>query len=91
MNKKIAVLGDNGYKSLMATMSEFQGTTYIHLREYLFDEDGGIDFPTKKGYAFPADHLDTIIAGLTELSNYLGDSFINRYSKQLDLFYDFNS
>ena len=87
-NKKIAVLGENGYKSLFATMSEFNGQTYIHLREYIFDEDSNVDYPTKKGYAFNADHLDTIIASLIELSQELGDDFRNRYSKQLDLFYD---
>lgn len=91
MNKKIAVLGDHGYKSLNATMSEFNGITYIHLREYIFDEDSMVEFPTKKGYAFSADYLDLVIAGLTELSRDLGSAFKNRYSKQLDLFYDHNS
>lgn len=50
---------DNG-KGLKVTLSCFRGNWYTHLREYVYDGDTDRWFPTKKGIAVKAEHVDLV-------------------------------
>jgi hypothetical protein len=50
---------ENG-KGLKVTVNSFRGQWYVHLREYIEDPDEEIWFPTKKGIAIKAEHVDTV-------------------------------
>lgn len=66
------------------TMSEFNNTVYTHIREYKMDGDTGYLFPTKSGYAFIADEIDSVIEGLLQASVVYTD-YIRNKNNQLEL------
>lgn len=57
--------------AIKVTMSSFRNSNYIHIREYIFDPDEEIWFPTKKGYALKAEEVDSIIYLLQKASQQL--------------------
>lgn len=67
MFDKIICKKPNG-NLIKITMSDFRGQVYIHIRDYQMDGDSGIWYPTKTGYAFIAEEVDTIITGLKDAS-----------------------
>lgn len=50
------------------TMSDFRDRVYIHIREYIYDGDENMWFPTKKGYALNANEVDSVISLLIKAS-----------------------
>jgi len=50
------------------TLNNFRDTIYVHIRDYQMDGDSGYWYPTKTGYSFFAEEIDTIIKGLSEVS-----------------------
>lgn len=65
------------YHGIKVTMNNFRGRNYIHIREYIFDPEEEIWFPTKKGYAINADDVDSIINLLQKASFQLAKEFKN--------------
>jgi hypothetical protein len=63
------------YSGVKVTMNSFRDRTYIHIREYLFDPDEEVWFPTKKGYALNANEVDTVIHLLTKASKKLSADY----------------
>jgi len=72
--------------AVKVTMSEFRGQNYIHIREYLYDGDEEIWFPTKKGYALIAEEVDSVIYLLQQASKQLARNF--KPSDQLELIFE---
>lgn len=66
------------------TMSEFRGSVYTHIREYKMDGDTGYLFPTKSGYAFLAEEIDSVIEGL-QLASEIYAIYVRENSNQLEL------
>lgn len=66
----IAYIKQDTY-GIKVTMSEFRGQIYIHIREYMFDPDEELWFPTKKGYAMTSEGLDNVIELLKKASEEL--------------------
>lgn len=66
----IAYIKSNQF-AVKVTMSSFRSQNYIHIREYIFDPDEEIWFPTKKGYAMTAEEVNSIIELLKKASNIL--------------------
>ena len=56
----IAYIKSNQF-AVKVTMSSFRSQNYIHIREYIFDPDEEIWFPTKKGYAMTAEEVDSFV------------------------------
>jgi len=63
------------YSGVKVTMNSFRDRTYIHIREYLFDPDEEVWFPTKKGYALNANEVDTVIHLLIKASKKLSADY----------------
>ena len=58
----------NEYTGVKVTMSPFRNNIYIHIREYIFDPDIEVWFPTKKGYALNGYEVDSVIDLLEKAS-----------------------
>jgi hypothetical protein len=63
------------YNGIKVTMNSFRNQTYIHIREYLYDPDEGVWFPTKKGYALTANEVDSVIYLLNKASRRLSADY----------------
>lgn len=63
------------YNGVKVTMNSFRNQTYIHIREYLYDPDEEVWFPTKKGYALTAHEVDSIIYLLNKASRRLSADY----------------
>ena len=63
------------FSGVKITMNSFRGRTYVHIREYLFDTEEEIWFPTKKGYALMAEEVDSVIYLLNKVSNKLSADY----------------
>lgn len=61
--------------AIKVTMSDFRGQNYIHIREYLFDPEEEVWFPTKKGYALVAEEVDSVIFLLQKASKQLTKNY----------------
>jgi len=70
----VAYLKDD-YYGVKVTMSSFRGRNYIHIREYIFDPDEEVWFPTKRGYALNANEVDSVIDLLKKASVQLTKEF----------------
>jgi len=75
---------NNGH-IVKVTVNEFRNLLYVHIREYRMDGDTGFWFPTKSGYAMPAEEIDTIIELLSNASQKIAENS-RKFSKQLELF-----
>jgi hypothetical protein len=79
-------------KALKVTVNEFRGQWYVHLREYIEDQDEGIWFPTKKGIAIKAEDVDVVGQMFIDAGSLLTDIYLGIVNnevldnKQLDLF-----
>jgi hypothetical protein len=62
---------------LRATMNLWRDKVYMHVREYQMDGDTGYWFPTKKGYTFDPEEIDSVIETLKEMSEVYA-----KYSRQ---------
>lgn len=86
MNKDFGVAylrnDDTGVK---VTLSEFRGRLYIHIREYIFDIEEEVWFPTKKGYALDAEKVDSVIELLSMASQEIAKTYRPNYQLELDL------
>ena len=69
--------------AVKVTLSSFRGKNYIHIREYIYDLDEEVWFPTKKGYALIAEEVDSVIELLQKASNQLAIEY--KPSEQLEL------
>ena len=47
----------NNGNAVKVTVNEFRENLYLHIREYAMDGDTGQWFPTKSGFALPADEV----------------------------------
>jgi hypothetical protein len=81
---------ENG-KGVKVTVNKFRHQWYVHLREYMEDQDEGTWFPTKKGIAIKAEYVDILAYVFNDAGNLLTDIYykeINKLinEKQLELF-----
>lgn len=67
------------------TLNEFRDILYLHIREYSMDGDTGHWFPTKTGYAFPADEISSLISLLEKAEEIIN----NRYKHSYQLEFSF--
>jgi hypothetical protein len=81
-------LGFVGYiadgKAIKITINEFRGQEYIHIREYMLDEDTGNWFPTKKGLAIKPEHVDMAAHLLTKAGEIMTKVYANKIGQILD-------
>ena len=80
-------------KGVKVTVNKFRNQWYVHLREYMEDQDEGTWFPTKKGIAIKAEYVDILAYIFTDAGNlltqiYYDDIYEIIGEKQLDLFED---
>lgn len=71
------------------TMSDFRGQIYVHIREYQMDGDTGYWFPTKNGYAFIAEEVDSIVSSLKEASEFFAKLTRNKSIEENQLEFNF--
>ena len=79
-------------KGVKVTVNKFRNQWYVHLREYMEDQDEGTWFPTKKGIAIKAEYVDILAYIFTDAGNlltqiYYDDIYEIIGEKQLDLFF----
>lgn len=65
------------------TMNEFRDNQYVHIREYAIDGDTGLIYPTKSGYAIPADEVNSIIPLLEKVAEIVNKPYAD--NKQLEI------
>ncbi|ASE99740.1 hypothetical protein [uncultured virus] len=65
------------------TLNEFRSKQYVHIREYAMDGDTGMIYPTKSGYAIPADEVNSIIPLLEEVAKIVNKPYVS--TKQLEI------
>ncbi len=80
-------------KGTKITVNQFRGQWYVHIREYMQDQDTGEWFPTKKGMSIKSEYLDVVTAILTNVGVLLTDIYYQDVAKilperQLNLFKD---
>jgi hypothetical protein len=80
-------------KGVKVTVNKFRNQWYVHLREYMEDQDEGTWFPTKKGIAIKAEYVDILAYIFTDAGNLLTQIYYDDIDgiigeKQLDLFED---
>lgn len=80
-------------KGVKVTVNKFRNQWYVHLREYMEDQDEGTWFPTKKGIAIKAEYVDILAYIFTDAGNLLTQIYYDDINgiigeKQLDLFED---
>ena len=80
-------------KGVKVTVNKFRNQWYVHLREYMEDQDEGTWFPTKKGIAIKAEYVDILAYIFTDAGNLLTQIYYDDISgiigeKQLNLFED---
>ena len=79
-------------KALKVTVNEFRGQWYVHLREYIEDQDEDIWFPTKKGIAIKAEYVDVVGQMFLDAGDLLTSIYLDTVNnevldnKQLELF-----
>jgi hypothetical protein len=79
-------------KALKVTVNEFRGQWYVHLREYIEDQDEDIWFPTKKGIAIKAEYVDVVGQMFLDAGSLLTSIYLDMINndvldnRQLDLF-----
>ncbi len=80
-------------RGLKVTVNKFRDQWYVHIREYMEDEDEGSWFPTKKGISIKAEYIDVLCNMLQDSSNLLTQIYFDEVleilpEKQLNLFKD---
>ena len=81
----------NNGKGVKITVNKFRSQWYVHIREYMYDGDTDVWFPTKKGIAITSEYIDIASYTLDQASNLLTDIYyrdLNKLlpEKQLELF-----
>lgn len=81
---------ENG-KGTKVTVNKFREQWYIHLREYMEDQDTGTWFPTKKGIAIKSEYVDVLAYIFTDAGKLLTSIYYDEIAgistqKQLELF-----
>ena len=59
------------------TVNEFRENLYLHIREYAMDGDTGQWFPTKSGFALPADEVCSLLPLLEEAAEEVSKRFVH--------------
>lgn len=80
-------------KGVKITVNKFRSQWYVHVREYIHDEDTDSWFPTKKGIAIQAEYIDLVSYILGDVGSLLTDIYYRDLNKllpqrQLELFED---
>ena len=83
---------ENG-KGVKVTVNKFRHQWYVHLREYMEDQDTGTWFPTKKGIAIKSELIDVVAYMFSDAGSLLTSIYYDEISgisneKQLRLFED---
>ena len=73
----------NNGNAVKVTVNEFRENLYLHIREYAMDGDTGQWFPTKSGFAMPADEVCSIIPLLEDAAEMVSQRF--KHSTQIEL------
>lgn len=79
-------------KALKVTVNQFRDQWYVHLREYMEDQDEDIWFPTKKGIAIKAEYVDIVAQMFIDAGSLLTSIYLDNVNnkvldnKQLELF-----
>ena len=73
----------NNGNAVKVTVNEFRENLYLHIREYAMDGDTGQWFPTKCGFAMPADEVCSIIPLLEDAAEMVSQRF--KHSTQFEL------
>ncbi len=86
---------ENG-KGIKVTVNQFRHQWYVHLREYMEDQDEGTWFPTKKGIAVKAEYVDILAYVFTDAGKLLTQLYYDEINglineKQLELFEDIDN
>jgi hypothetical protein len=81
----------NDGKGIKVTVNKFKHQWYIHLREYMEDQDEGTWFPTKKGIAVKAEYADLLAYVFSDAGKLLTQIYYDELNniiaeKQLELF-----
>lgn len=81
---------ENG-RGVKVTVNNFRSQWYVHIREYIYDEDNDKWFPTKKGMAIKSENIDVLNYMLSDVSKLLTDIYYQEINdilpeKQLNLF-----
>ena len=58
-------------------LNEFRENLYLHIREYAMDGDTGQWFPTKSGFALPADEVCSLLPLLEEAAEEVSKRFVH--------------
>jgi hypothetical protein len=80
-------------KGVKITVNKFRSQWYVHIREYMYDGDTDIWFPTKKGIAIPSEYIDVTTFILSDVGQLLTHIYYRDLNmllpeKQLELFED---
>jgi hypothetical protein len=55
VSEQIHTITKNSRETLVFSLSEFKGKSYLDVRFFVRGEDGSQDFPSKKGVTLPVD------------------------------------
>jgi|TARA_R110001583_G_scaffold13817_1_gene58819 hypothetical protein len=72
----------NNGNAVKVTVNEFRENLYLHIREYAMDGDTGQWFPTKSGFALPADEVCSLLPLLEEAAAEVSKRFV--YTTQIE-------
>ena len=72
----------NNGNAVKVTVNEFRENLYLHIREYAKDGDTGQWFPTKSGFALPADEVCSLLPLLEDAAKIVSQRF--KHSTQLE-------
>ena len=72
----------NNGNAVKVTVNEFRENLYLHIREYAMDGDTGQWFPTKSGFALPADEVCSLLPLLEEAAAEVRKRFV--YTTQIE-------
>ncbi len=83
---------ENG-KGIKVTVNKFRHQWYVHLREYMEDQDEGTWFPTKKGIAIKSEYVDILAYVFADAGKLLTQIYYDEVNgildeRQLELFGD---
>ena len=67
----------NNGNAVKVTVNEFRENLYLHIREYAMDGDTGQWFPTKSGFALPADEVCSLLPLLEEAAEEVSKRFVH--------------
>lgn len=77
-------------KAIKATLNNFRGKWYFHIREYIEDPDENIWYPTSKGISLDSDYIGILSYSVEQADRLHKEIFYNNINKitekQLELF-----